>query len=438
MRIIILFLSLIALPLFAEDFICPPETLLIEYTPSVTKEKVKMCQKKVDGKFVKHGPEIIYNADGSIQSQKEYELDKIVTKATRPENKPVATKDETKNAVFSKTESTCALINNAVKCWGLNPGDGTNKSTFPKQVIGLEKNVNSLAMAPFLTCAILNKNEAKCWSDIFSVGVDRHDEFTKNRYRPYVYAVFNKEIKSIAVQADKTLCALTINDEVKCLDNYFKTKKKLPLTMSQNIQKISLTNSTDSSHQCFLSNGLVKCWGMWRWKQINENLTWMETAKPVPELDPEIDSIATGDLQHCFILKSGNVKCWGVKDLSSEAETPLINDKPVLLEGLLGPVESIAIGRTHACALLKSGEVQCWGKNKYGQLGNGAFSDSLSPVKVIDLPTKALSVSAGTDHSCALLEGDEIMCWGRNTHGQLGNGTKNSFYNKPVKVIDLK
>lgn len=438
MRISLLFLSLIALPVFAEEFICPPETLLIEYTPSTTNEKVKMCQKKVDGKFLKHGPEMIFNSDGSIKSKNYYELDKLVIKEAKQETKPLATKTETKSAVFSKTESTCALINSTVKCWGLNPGDGTKGSAFPKQVIGLEQNAQTLSMAPFLTCAVVNKNTVKCWSDTYSFGAEKYDDFEKTKYRPYLYANFNEEIKSIGVEDHKVVCVLTINDEVKCLDNYNKTFKKLPLSMSQHIQKMSLTNSTDSSHYCFKSSDSVKCWGMWRWKQTNENLSLLETAKPVPELDSEVDFIATGDLQDCFVLKSGSVKCWGVKDFSIEATTPLINNKATLLEGFRGPVESIEIGRTHACALLKNGEVQCWGKNKYGQLGNGTFTDNFSPVNVIELPAKALSVSAGTDHSCALLEGDEIMCWGRNTHGQLGNGTKNSYYNKPVRVIDLK
>jgi alpha-tubulin suppressor-like RCC1 family protein len=61
----------------------------------------------------------------------------------------------------------------------------------------------------------------------------------------------------------------------------------------------------------------------------------------------------------------------------------------------------------HSCALLAGGAVHCWGVNDYGQLGDGTV-------------TGAQAIDVGHDHSCALVSG-AVRCWGANDFGQLGN-----------------
>lgn len=90
---------------------------------------------------------------------------------------------------------------------------------------------------------------------------------------------------------------------------------------------------------------------------------------------------------------------------------------------------------SHTCALTTSGAVRCWGRNDLGQLGNGSFDDSTSPVAVVGIHT-ATRLSAGAHHTCALLEDGTVRCWGRNQHGQLGNGSSASS-NVPVVVAML-
>lgn len=85
------------------------------------------------------------------------------------------------------------------------------------------------------------------------------------------------------------------------------------------------------------------------------------------------------------------------------------------------PSTSIAVGYAHSCALRSSGSIVCWGANTHGQLGTGNKTPSSTPVSVSGI-TDAAAVVSGNDHSCALRVAGEVLCWGENTGGQLGNG----------------
>ena len=81
---------------------------------------------------------------------------------------------------------------------------------------------------------------------------------------------------------------------------------------------------------------------------------------------------------------------------------------------------SVSAGSTHTCAVLVNGDVVCWGSNGNGELGTppGALPSSSLPVRVA-LPSKAKMVSAGDKVTCAHLDNGKVACWGNNDSGQL-------------------
>ncbi len=99
------------------------------------------------------------------------------------------------------------------------------------------------------------------------------------------------------------------------------------------------------------------------------------------------------------------------------------------------PLTSVAAGGLHSCGTLSSNEVICWGENGSGQLGNGTTTTSMSPVGVTGI-SDAQAVVAGHAHSCALRQGGQVVCWGANSKGQLGNNSTTSS-NTPVAVSNL-
>lgn len=119
--------------------------------------------------------------------------------------------------------------------------------------------------------------------------------------------------------------------------------------------------------------------------------------------------------------------------------TATVIPQPALATGLpVTPTDSaVAVGGTHACALKANGNVMCWGSDAWGQLGDGASGGFRSaPAHVTGL-SRAVGLDAGDLISCAVLSGGGVQCWGRNDTGILGTGTGIESSSAPLSVSGL-
>ncbi|HIL65378.1 MAG TPA: hypothetical protein EYG33_04340, partial [Candidatus Poseidoniales archaeon] len=154
------------------------------------------------------------------------------------------------------------------------------------------------------------------------------------------------------------------------------------------------------------------------------------------------DSLAFGLQSGCAIGASGNIKCWGG---GSEGQLGLGNTQnigdsieetgsnlPFVNLGTNASIDKIVMGESHSCALFTNGSVKCWGESSVLGLGysssNGGFGDGYletgDTLPFIQFPAgrTATMIEAGKSHTCAVMDNNDLICWGDNSKGQLGLG----------------
>lgn len=197
-------------------------------------------------------------------------------------------------------------------------------------------------------------------------------------------------------------------------------------------------------HGCVvLTGGAVSCWGYNYDGQLGIGSTVDQTVPQPPVALPSPGAalkVATGNYHTCALLTDGKVTCWGWgangrlgNNLSSSVTTP---PAPITLPSP-GTATAIAVGDDHTCALLTGGGVACWGANSRGQLGQGDVTQRAVPTLVtLPSPGTATAISAGEDMTCAVLTGGSVSCWGDGSNGEVGNGQRGAF-SSPSAPLDL-
>lgn len=90
-------------------------------------------------------------------------------------------------------------------------------------------------------------------------------------------------------------------------------------------------------------------------------------------------------------------------------------------------IAGVAAGVDHSLARTTTGLVLAWGNNSDGELGDDSASNSSVPVQVrLPAGTKVTSVKGGCYDSLALTSTGRVLAWGLNSFGELGDGTRRS------------
>jgi hypothetical protein len=170
-----------------------------------------------------------------------------------------------------------------------------------------------------------------------------------------------------------------------------------------------------------------------------------------------VTAVAAGSAHTCALLASGGVTCWGDNSsgqLGDGAACGTTCHSPVDASAITSAT-AIATGGQHTCAIVSSGGVKCWGDNEHGQLGNGdSPHDASAPVDVCAEPSCAPicipeatcgplnnvdALALGSNHSCAVMRGGQLKCWGDNSAGQVGDSHGcGAACDTPVNVLIAK
>ncbi len=181
----------------------------------------------------------------------------------------------------------------------------------------------------------------------------------------------------------------------------------------------------------------ASCWGSRTSGQIGDGggtSGSVTTKKTVVNL-PDAVQISTGSHHACAVRAGGTVVCWGDRDKGRLGSGPTSgnSDVPVTVTGITTAIQ-VSAGDEHSCAVLASGAVQCWGNRDKGRLGGGNTSGNAATPEAVTGLTTATQVSAGNAHTCAVLRDGTARCWGDRNDHRLGDGGS-SAGNAPTPVV---
>jgi alpha-tubulin suppressor-like RCC1 family protein len=146
-------------------------------------------------------------------------------------------------------------------------------------------------------------------------------------------------------------------------------------------------------------------------------------------------SIAGGGYHTCILMSDQSVRCFGENNWGQLGNGSFANSAtPIAVSGMTTAVV-VGAGIEHSCALVADGTVRCWGTNFVGQLGDGTFGSLSAVPKTVQGIANAASLAAGGFHNCALLSDRTVKCWGRNQDGQIGNGDSTTDVSPPQQAV---
>ena len=326
--------------------------------------------------------------------------------------------------------ATCAIVTGgAVKCWGSWPESGGATTRFvPGDVTGLSSGVVDISVGTSHACVVTASGGAKCWGSNGFGQLGNGGTSDTPTVTPVDVVGLTSGVASIAAGSNHT-CAVTTAGAVKCWgyrgsgilgDGDFAGTSATPVDV------VGLGNGSTTRiwagtwHTCALtSSGGLKCWG----DGFAATLGTSTVAGPglvpadVVGLSSGVLAADAGPSLTFAVTAGGGAKYWGSVFGLPHSITPA--DVPGLASGIV----NVAVGDLQACALVTGGGVKCLGRNTSGQLGDGTTTDRSLPVDVIGLGGAVTAVTGGNAHSCALLASGQVKCWGNGAVGQLGNGS---------------
>lgn len=357
---------------------------------------------------------------------------------------------------------SCAVLSDGtIRCWGGNQfgelGSGTpvDGGTFtpalsatPLSVTGLTNAVGVSGGGYFAadigyTCAVRANKTLDCWGFNTFGELGRGDAAIPSDPMPQSTLLTN----ALEVSANLYgVCAVLSSGDVVCwginvtgqiaqpIDS-----RSYPAPTPVNAGAAKFVHvSTGLYNVCAIADdGHVWCWG-YPGTGANARLTdgglQDQTPAAVPGVDSAI-SVAAGYLAACAVKSDNSIACWGynASDMLGRGAQPDAgppqDPTPQPIAAPAGTKFKQVVGRAVGfCGLATDGTVWCWGDNTFGASGSGMVDAGNAVPARFDVPTQIpnltdvvqLSSEGYGFHTCALINGGAVKCWGYNANDQLG------------------
>jgi len=279
------------------------------------------------------------------------------------------------------------------------------------------------------SCGLAPANVWYCWGRNQQGGVG--DGTTIQRLSP-VPVTGGVTFATLSAGGFNFVCGLTAAKTAYCWGNNAygqlgdgtTTDRYTPVAVTGGPSFVTLTAGLN--HTCGLTaDSVAYCWGRNARGQLGDGTT-TQRLTPVEV----VGGLRFGSLRAfgwftCGVTSVGAAYCWGANDTGQLGDGTQTNrSTPVAVKGGLtfAALTSAANGE-HMCGVIASGgAAYCWGKNSSGELGDGTTTQRLTPVAVAG-GLRFVGVSSGSSITCGLTDVGAAYCWGHNSLGELGDGT---------------
>jgi alpha-tubulin suppressor-like RCC1 family protein len=239
--------------------------------------------------------------------------------------------------------------------------------------------------------------------------------------------------KQVSAGRDHT-CAITTTEQLFCWgddsfgqlgDDASETDRSTPVEVegAPKWKQVSL----GSSHTCAVkTNGRLYCWGRDTDGQLGDDILEADQAVPVQVSGNAQDwsQVGAGGFHTCARKSTGELFCWGSDVDGQLGNSATLGDDAPTPVSVAAAWKMVGAGGRHTCAVKSNEKLFCWGADDSGQLGDGADgnADDPLPVAVAGGATNWKQVDGGDAHTCAAKRGGQLLCWGNDAHGQVGDG----------------
>lgn len=335
--------------------------------------------------------------------------------------------------------------------------NSSGESEFSTQLTATPGPLRGLTAGNAHTCVIDEFDALKCWGSNSS---NQLGELAARAIAKPERVANDAQWKLAALGWEQT-CAVSLDDTLLCwgagnsgptvitvgaaapATGGASTSNDPPGGASERWRQISTAGSSACGTR---SDGSLWCWGV-------ANAMYAQEPEPLRRVGFGVDwlEVSNSDWHKCAIKRDRSLWCWGENYIGQLGDgTTEYRRLPTIVApdkkwttvttsiGLgqstpvggptpgpppappPGPSSSGALG--HTCAIADDARLLCWGVNQTGQLGEGTFNESWSPVEVSGGGAWR-AVDAGTEHTCGIQIDGSLWCWGSNDFGQLGAKT---------------
>ena len=213
---------------------------------------------------------------------------------------------------------------------------------------------------------------------------------------------------------------------------------------NEKIVDVGLGGWSTNGHTIALTEtGKVYAWGLNGYGQLGINNTTNQT-NPVLIAQSRFNNekvvkITVGAAHSGCITETGKLYMWGNNHLGylGDGTTTQRNVPTLIPQSAFNneKVVALSLGRDYSGCLTETGKVYMWGRNTEGQLGDGTTTDKSVPTLIPQSAfnnDKVAALSLGVYHSGCVTETGKVYMWGLNSSGQLGD---DSTANKSVPTL---